>query len=219
MLLRTVLKDGARVVPGQLIGQLRMVPQMRDSLSTSAARSTVAASQLVALQSREGDVLAPLSGTLALADGQVRVLSGGIDAVVALNPLQGLRLQTTTFTASVDVEDLFGYRSAACTAWWVQQADSGPELHCRIPSDVQTAAGLPATARLTAPAQDAMAVPARYIGFDPADGGSYFVTKPGAAGGPPQRVPVVVGATDGVRRVILSGVAEGDQLILVEDGP
>lgn len=217
----STVRTGLQVSPGQRIGRMSPDPRVVESLSAAARSSTVARSQLLALERRVGSVAAPLGGRLRLgADGPV-IDSSGLDAVVPITPLQELRYRSLSFGGTVTLETVFGLRTAPCVAVWLEQvsgqatdvAGMGPasaELHCRVPADVESAAGLPLTVTLKArPMPHVIAIPAIYVGLDGA--GKNYVVKVRDGVRWVER-PVVVGPSDGVVRVVVSGVSAGDVL-------
>ena len=120
------------------------------------------------------------------------------------------------FQAQGSVETVLGQQRVGCSALWIVSGDPKTgigELHCRLPASVETAAGLPGILTLEAAEQrSVIAVPLRYVGLDES-GANYVVSV--VKGGTSVSRPVVVGPTDGVRRVIVSGVQAGDVLAVV----
>lgn len=212
------LPDSVQTVRlGQRIGRIQPDAATLAQYSEQARISTVAQSQLLALQARSGQVKAPVAGTLDQDAQGWAILSRGLDAVIPLSPLQVLRYSAFTFNGYVTVETVFGQRRARCQAMWMESStdNSGQDLHCRIPPDVETASGLPVTLTLEAnPLPSVLVVPAIYVGLD-ADGLNYIVNIKTPDGTRPRKV--VVGPTDGVVRVIVSGLESGDELIAIED--
>jgi multidrug efflux pump subunit AcrA (membrane-fusion protein) len=81
-------------------------------------------------------------------------------------------------------------------------------VHCRLPDDVESVPGLPVTLTLSSPElKDIVSLPAIYVGLDA--GGANYVVQVKDGTGWVER-PVEVGVTDGVRRVIVSGLRPGD---------
>jgi hypothetical protein len=80
---------------------------------------------------------------------------------------------------------------------------------------VETAAGLPVVVTLRSPViPNAVVVPSIYIGLDSASANYVVVAR---VDGVSLKKPVVVGPTDGVRRLIVSGIVPGTVLEPVED--
>jgi hypothetical protein len=218
-----VVRPGTVVRAGTTLGRLVPVPGLVRALRSEAVTSTVARSQLDALERRVGSVRAPLGGRLVRSGSRLAIASAGLDAVVPITPLQELRYRSLTFTGTVTLETVFGQRSAPCVSVWLESAgptastgdpaadqSSQAELHCRIPADVETAPGLPLTVALTSPTMnDLLAVPAIYVGLD--SQGRNYVVRVRKAGHWVAK-PVVVGPSDGVVRVIEAGLSEGDVL-------
>ncbi|MEI2777728.1 MAG: hypothetical protein V9G19_17530 [Tetrasphaera sp.] len=207
----------ARADAGEIIGTMAPLEAL-----TADVDGTVHQSRLAAARSRAGPVRAPVSGRLESSAGSVLITSPGIDVVVALRPLQELRYRGVPFTGRASVETILGQRSVPCVALWLARrqssqeasADSGPgstSVHCRLPASTETAPGIPAVLDLSSPQQrDVLAVPAIYVGLD--ESGSNYVATVRVGSSASER-PVVVGATDGVRRVILSGLRPGELIL------
>lgn len=142
----------------------------------------------------------------------------GVDVVATISPIQYLRFLSTTFEGTARVETIGGPRQVECLALWARTvddatADAAAELSCRLPPQVETAPGLRAEVTITStPLEDVLVVPNVFIGYD-AHADQYFVQIARAAG--PVRVPVQVGLTDGVVRVVTGDLAAGDQLVVV----
>jgi hypothetical protein len=193
-----------------LVGSIEVDPETAKSLAIGS--STVNDARLTELSKSEGPVLAPVPGRLRGPASQAQVTAPGIDVVVDLTPIQNLRYQSLLFAGEADIETVIGQRSVPCLAVWVED---GSGLHCRLPSYVETAPGLRAEVVLrSVKIEGATLVPNSYVGYDQ-DGDSYFVIVESPTGR--ERVPVTVGATDGVVRVITSGLSGG--LSLVRPGP
>ncbi len=134
-----------------------------------------------------------------------------------LAPLQELRYRGLTFVGEASVETVLGQRRTSCTAVWVESSKADPAasgegsrstVHCRLPGDVESVPGLPVTLTLTSPElTGVVALPSIYVGLD--SGGNNYVVRVKDGTGWTSR-PVVVGVTDGVRRVIVSGLKPGD---------
>ena len=197
--------DGRSVNRGDRIGELRIAPGVEADLERRARTSTVAASTLATLRTKSGPVRAPVAGVF-IETGGPRVVTAGIDAAVDLNPLQVLRTTLVSFKGRAQVETVYGFRATPCHGIWVEAGDAGSVMHCRLPAGTETTEGLPARLTLRTPTTRGIAVPADYVGYDRRTD-SYVVVKRQTDG--TVKRPVVTGTTDGVRRVILSGVREG----------
>ena len=150
--------------------------------------------------------------------GQPFVRDPGVDVVVDLLPIQYLRYQSLEFSGWASIETLVGERRVACAAVWVQPSagktagvDVPYELHCRLPSYVETAAGLRSSLELrSAVYADVVVIPNIYVGYDPSTDGYYIrVIQDGEV----LSLPITVGVTDGVVRVVTSDVPEGATLV------
>lgn len=206
-------KDG-RVAAGAVIGRLSTEP--RNAAILAATKGTVAASRLAMLREHIGEVRAPVAGRLLLGE-KPGIARDGLDVVAALSPLQTLRYQGIRFSGAADVETVVGQRRVPCRAIWLTEGGGsrgGSQVHCRLPDNVETVAGIPAVMTLSAPeVTGAIVVPHLYVGLD-SSGNNYVVKK--VEGDSVVERPVVVGVTDGVRRVIRSGAEAGDVLQMVE---
>jgi hypothetical protein len=189
---------------------------------------TVERSRRLLVSEREREVRAPVAGVVRVSSRSISIQRPGMDVVVPLKPLQELRYRGTEFSASATVETVLGQRTVPCQALWIERLDTAVNaadqvdggqaasaaIHCRLSDSVETAPGLPAVAHLTSSAiEDTIAVPVVYVGLDK-DGKNYLV-KVRDADKEEQRA-VVVGPTDGVRRVILEGLDEGETIVPVE---
>jgi hypothetical protein len=201
----------SRVTAGQTLGALRLI-------STEPASGTVAESRSQLAASRVGDVIAPVSGVATFGPDAVAIKSAGLDVVVPLKPLQELRYRALRFSGTATVETVLGQRKSPCVAIWLQEMPGAAEseqeassaVHCRLAANVETAAGLPAVLTLAStPEEGAIAVPLIYIGLDTT--GTNYLARVREGPTTVDR-PVVVGATDGVRRVITSGLEPGELL-------
>lgn len=204
--------EGAKVEAGQRIGSLRLAGPADEP------GGTVAESQQRLAAARVGPVTAPTAGAARLGRPAARVESAGLDVVVSLKPLQELRYRALTFDGAATVETVLGQRRSPCVAIWLEDLPATDDaeqaatsaVHCRLAADVETAAGLPAVLTLTSPRQDdVVAVPLIYIGLDKT--GKDYIARV-RDGDTVRDQPVVVGSTDGVRRVITDGLKTGDVL-------
>jgi multidrug efflux pump subunit AcrA (membrane-fusion protein) len=210
------VESGQRVKPGQVLGRIELVGGLSD------AEGTVEQSRDLLRARSVGPVLAEVGGVARISGSAVWVESSGIDVVVGLKPLQELRYRGMAFSGSASVETVLGQQAVPCMAVWLSrsksdpdpEANSGAELasvHCRLGENVETAPGLSAVLVLASPAQnDVVTVPIIYIGLDA--GGENYVARVRQGDGSYSERPVIVGATDGVRRVVLSGLEPGDVL-------
>ena len=217
----SVALDSA-VAKGQAVGEAAVAPDIREALEAGAENSSIDRSRLEQLFALEGPLTAPVGGVLAVEDDLPVVRSPGINVVVDLTPLQELRYQSIAFTGRAVIETVIGERNVPCLAVWVKKTEilepdpfsprGASELHCRIPSHIETAPGLRAQVRLASQlVEDAVVVPNIYIGYDETTDGYYLnIFDDGAT----SRLPVVVGVTDGVVRVITTPVLIGAELAL-----
>lgn len=212
------------VTAGQRVGSTVVDPSVRQILESGGAQS-VDRSRLAQLVAMAGDVVAPVSGQLRL-DGPVpAVIAPGIDVVAPLSPIQDLRYQSLRFTGDATVETVVGQRSVACAAIWIEaspQASQPPEsgqdfslLRCRLPGHIETAPGLRSQIVLRSELiPDAVVVPNILVGYDPSTDGWFLTVR---QRGGQERLPVLVGATDGVVRLITSPVPLGAVLLRPEE--
>lgn len=212
------------VVAGQSLGVATVDPQVIAQLDGATNRTDLDRARLSQLEDMGGPVAAPADGVFSEREGVPVLLANGIDVVVNLTPIQYLRYRSFRFTGQAIVETVIGNRQVPCVAVWSEvaaapsaQAPSSTDgtvsalLHCRLPRLVETAAGL--RARLVLETQlvaDAVVVVNTFIGYDAARDEYYLIVR---EGGTERRIPVVVGATDGVRRIITSEVPVGAELV------
>jgi hypothetical protein len=207
---------GSRVSEGKRVGRTIVEPRVRTALGTGASTSRLEKSQLAQLRELTGAVAAPISGVFGKSAGRPVVQAPGIDVVVDLLPIQYLRYQSLEFSGQAIIETVIGQRQVSCAAVWVQpsqpSASGGPyELRCRLPGHVETAAGLRAQVKLkSALYEDVVVVPNVYVGYDEATDG-YFITV--IENGSERRLPITVGVTDGVVRIVTSKVPVGAKLV------
>ena len=147
--LSSVAPVPSRVVAGEEVGRTVVDPRVRMALEAGAPTSSLDAGELAQLRALRGPIVAPVSGLFRVEKGQPFVRDPGVDVVVDLLPIQYLRYQSLEFSGWASIETLVGERRVACAAVWVQPSagktagvDVPYELHCRLPSYVETAAGL-----------------------------------------------------------------------------
>lgn len=204
---------GTTATAGQRIGTLS-VPE-----PTGQDDGTVDASLRALVRSRVGPVVAPVAGAVTSSATSVRIATAGLDLAVPLKPLQELRYRGMRFTGTATVETVLGQRNVPCQAVWVEPVQQDEEgatamVRCRLAPSVETAAGIPAVLTLTSSAiPDAVTVPVIYVGLDAAGKNYVARVRDGATF---THKPVVVGPTDGVRRVVISGLSAGDVLAPAE---
>jgi hypothetical protein len=218
---------GTTVSRGQTIGTAAIDAGVKAALEAGAPHSSIDMGLLERLRGLEGLIAAPVAGVLTLDGVRPVVSSPGIDVVVPLTPIQDLRYQSLRFVGEASIETIVGERTVVCEAIWTQapqgdeESEDGPpaesaELHCRLPNHIETAAGLRARITLTSELiPEAVVVPDAFIGYDETTDG-YFITVLEDAQN--VVVPVVVGATDGVVRVITSDVPIGAKLVPLGTG-
>jgi len=209
------------VTEGETVGAAVVNPAVEAALEAGSATSNVDQGLLAQLRSLEGPVLSPVSGVLGSEGDLPIVLSPGIDVVIGLTPIQDLRLQSLRFTGQAVVETIVGQQKVACQAMWRERLAPGEthdgtesassELHCRLPRRVETVAGLRARVVVESELfEDAVVVPNVYVGYDEAANG-YFIKV--IKDGQESTLPVVVGVTNGVVRIITSDVPLGAILV------
>ncbi len=215
------VRPGVQVAIGDVIGRSIISPGIRASLDRGARQSSLDRGELEQLKSLEGRIVAPVGGVFVIQGGTAMILLPGIDVVVDLLPIQYLRYQSLSFSGRATVETIVGERTVNCAAVWVQ-AGSNPsagtpyELHCRLPSYVETAAGLHAQVRLASGIyRDVVVVPNVYIGYDRSRDG-YFISV--VQDGVEKKIPITVGVTDGVVRIVTSDVPVGATLAPLSRG-
>lgn len=215
-------RSGTPVQKGEPLGSLRAISAESDVPGVG----TVAKSQRLLVAARLRSISAPLSGLVRLSPSSARVESPGLDVVVPLKPLQELRYRGMNFTGKATVETVLGQRDSTCIAVWIErvavpngsasetgETTASSAVHCRLAADLETAAGLPAVLTLTSQQlADVVAVPLIYIGLDKA--GENYVARVGQGNSYVER-SIVVGATDGVRRVVAAGLAPDDVIVPV----
>lgn len=211
------------VTEGEIVGDAVVREDVAAALEASAMDSSIDTARLERLRSLEGPIKAPVGGVFAIEGTAPVISSQGIDVVVALTPIQDLRYQSLRFTGEAVIETIVGERAVDCEAVWIEaqvpaneEIDNGPqgrsaELHCRLPNYIETASGLRARIILRSEViEDAIVVPNIYVGYDDSID-EYFIRI--LQDGRESKVPVSVGVTDGVVRVITSDVPIGAQLL------
>lgn len=151
----------------------------------------------------ETGFVAAIDGTFEMVDDEPIIVAQGLDAVVEVSAIQALRLTAMPLTGTASVPTTTGTSAASCAATWVvpATADTSAEVRCRIPDDLDTVSGVPATVTVTSAVLDSVTVvPNIYIGTDPEDAQPYVMVV-GTDGGV-ERVDVEPGVTDGVVTVI-----------------
>ncbi|MFV0634277.1 hypothetical protein [Demequina sp.] len=207
------IPEATHVTAGQTIGSTQVDSQAREQLEGAEEGVRIAAAQLAALESEAGAVTAPASGPLTADEAGATIAVSGVDVTVELTGIQRLRLESMAIHGTASVETVVGQRDIACAALWVEDASdvdgAAGTLHCRLPATTQTVAGLRATLKLDSDViEDALVVPDSALGMD--DDG-YTLTL--MDDGDEEVVPVDVGPSDGVMRVILTDVPVGATVI------
>jgi len=233
MVFKPSLTSGKDVQRGQILGTRDLDP----GLSAIGSPGSATKQLTVLLQSWRGVVSSPVSGIAQVSKTRVAVTNPGIDAAAELTPLQQLRFRGHHFTGRASVETLFGQRDATCLAIWMNEAATpvpassasggpvpqasqgtdtgaaaapGPGLRCRLGPEVATAAGLHATIRIDSETlPGAVVVPNVYVGYD-LDKDTFFVNR--RDGSTARKTPITVSSTDGVVRVVTSGITVGDRI-------
>jgi hypothetical protein len=222
--IRPSVESGQNIRAGDQIGEVIPGPKGPD-----ADGGTVVRSRQELIGNSLGPIRAPVSGAVEVSAESARIVGPGLDVVVGLKPLQELRYRGMRFEGVASVETVLGQRRVPCTAVWLaprEIADTAQEdgvdgggpgvtsVRCRLPDSVETAAGLPAALELTSQKlPGALVVPAIYVGLDRL--GRNYVAHVRVGETYVER-PVVVGPTDGVRRVVTSGISIGDRLVPIE---
>lgn len=210
--------------PGETIGKLRIAPAV--VAASKANPGSVTEAQVELLRGQTGPLKTPVAGPIRHPDASGPFIdTPGIDLVATLTGLQDLRFRSAAFTGTATVETVLGRRTIPCEWLWIvvstAQADgpstepgdqaAGSQLHCRLPASAETAPGLPAKLTIaSAPVQDAIVVPNRYLQYS-SEADSYTVSV--RRGGEVRKAKVSVGATDGVARVITSRLHVGAELV------
>lgn len=207
-----------QVTRGETIGRYEPV---KATATTPSDRSLAQLAQTLA-----GPVTASGDGVFRARAGRYEVASEGLDVAVPLTPVQALRYRSMPFTGTASTESLVGRTTTPCEGLWLSAAapqaaggasDSGAaaveQLNCRLSARVESAPGLRAQLTLTSVLQKGvLTVPVLGLAYDDKTGTNYVTVS----GPQPRRVPVTLGATDGVARVISGDVREGD---VIEEAP
>jgi hypothetical protein len=210
-------EPGSQVYDGDLVGTIELEREFHETLARSAETNRVDAARLDRLGSMSTEIVAPVSGPLIVTGDQVAIGVSGIDLVVPLTGIQVLRLRSTEPLGQASVETVAGQRTVGCRHLWVEDArgDSGSEgespahLRCRLGPTVETAAGLRAGLQVTSPTvEDALVVPNAMLGLAD-DGYVVWVREDDRV----REVPVDVGVSDGVVRVVTGDLGVGMDLV------
>lgn len=217
MVWRSHVDTGTAVSAGDRIGKWSVDPAWQAALTVGARTSRIDAARLAVLGNDPAAVTSPVSGVVQLSDTDgVSVAAPGIDVVVAITGIQQLRLSSVVIQAQATVETVVGQRTVACDYVWTGESrpSSGDtvaaaSLRCRLPRIVETAPGLRATLHVTSRViPDAVVVPDMMLGQN-ATGYTVTIVENGAK----TTVPVDVGPSDGVVRVIISELPVGATIV------
>jgi len=214
------VKDGTPVEAGDQVARVEVDRAYRAELAAAAGTSRIDAAALDALEEAAGVLRAPVAGVVDHACGHLTLAATGTDVVTPLSGLQDLRLRALDIRADATVETVVGQRDVACAhVWVVPDLDGDDEstatLRCRLPRTAETAPGLRAGLAVTSEViADATLVPNAYVGSDHS---GYVVTV--VDGGTEREIPVDVGPSDGVVRVIRTPLPVGAELVLPATAP
>lgn len=205
--------DGQQVTAGQVLGRAALSDQVAAEMLASSAANRIAATQLDAFRGQEGELIAPVDGTISQTESGIAIDNRGIDVVSELSGLQVLRLGAVVFAAEATVESTVGTRTVACTATWIDTSIADIEgratFHCRLPQTVETAGGLRAAIKISSePMSNVTMVPNSMLSLAQ-DG--YEITLEGQQG--PETIPVSVGPTNGVMRVVYTQLPPGTEIL------
>jgi len=205
------LPEGA-VQEGDLLGTLAVDDSYVDDV-TAQAPQRIAESDIAIIDSLAGPRYAQIPGKLSWRDSGPVISATGLDVVVDLTPLQVLRLQQAILAGSATVETIVGSRDVPCGAMWIaldrEEAETAGTLHCRLPRTVESAPGLRASLTVSTPTiANAIVVPNSMLGVDQ---GGYVITVITSDGS--KTIPVTVGISDGVVRVVTTPVPTGSTLV------
>lgn len=194
---------------------------------------------LDAINARERTVTSPTEGTIQRGLDTVAVVPVGLVVVAQLTPVQALRLLGVELTAVSMVETPSGRSNQACVSFGTGvgvggEASAGeapaPETStevdsvggdateysayaatCQLAPGAPTVAGLPAKLRVEAPTiKNAVVVPESAIRYRDDTGTAYVEVN----GDKPREVDVVLGPSNGLRRVVTSGIEEGTSIVV-----
>jgi hypothetical protein len=208
--LRATANVGSTVVEGQQVGSLEPDTGYFRDLELRAASSAIDEFIYAQELARDTVILAPISGILQRDGTSWSIQSLGVDVRVNLTPSQLLRLYDTPLTGTASVDTLRGRRTFSCESLWLSLVGEHA-VYCRLPNRAETISGLDARLEVsTEVISDALVVPNPYIGYSEGDD-SFFVEI--ETDGSERRVPVNVGATNGVVSVVYGDVTQGDLLI------
>lgn len=208
------IATGRSVARGEPIGEIEIEPDVQAQLHAAAQTNKLDEATLRGLNSFVAPYVAPIDGVLNL-DGRPRIETPGIDVITPLTPLQTLRYSATPFVGTATVETVVGARNVDCVALWIDTVDgedgAASQLHCRLPSHVETAAGLRAQLKIqSAVREDVVVVPNMYLKYDEAaDGYVILVDDDGKA----TPYSVLAGITDGVVREVETEAPIGSRLV------
>jgi len=215
-----VVKSGVLVREGQLLGKMQIEKAVSEKLEVEAKTSTIAKSQLSTTKAMEVDVFAQLDGTLTISEGVLTIAKKGLDIVASISGIQALRARSGYSQSYSLVETIVGTQNAPCLAFWVDSPDSDSAstdtgsvgtftAHCRISSIIETSPELSAQLSIEGDVtRGAVTVPHTYIKLDE-NSKSYFVEMEDGSSR-----PIEVGASDGVRRIVIAGLSPGDELAI-----
>ncbi|WP_116111858.1 hypothetical protein [Austwickia chelonae] len=182
---------------------------------TGRQPGTIAASQVALSTQRVGQVLAPISGKFSFTSGRLIIRQRLTVVSASISPTQAMRFAHGTPTGKATFPSTLGSRTTDCLALVLTPpgaAASEPRAVCVLPEFAGTMPNLKATLRMTSESdQEQVAVPEIYLHTD-RTGQNLVVTRLTAEGGR-EEVPVVVGAGDGVRRAVVSGLTPGNKLL------
>jgi len=194
---------------GSRLGEIVVDEEYRSTLENG---NRLDQSTLAMIEQKAGNRISPADGTLEWIESTAVIKSVGMDVIAPLSPLQALRLLQMPIHGTASVETMVGAREVECIALWITEDDedgSSPRLHCRLPATIETAPGLRATLMVQSDViVDALVVPNVMIGADD-DGPVVTFVQDGRE----VTVPVMVGATDGVVRVVLGDLPVGAALV------
>ncbi|MBW3086815.1 hypothetical protein KEM60_03044 [Austwickia sp. TVS 96-490-7B] len=183
--------------------------------AAGAHPGTVLLSQVRQLTDRAGVITAPIEGDFSYTAQALTVRHRYTAVTGSLTATQVLRLSAGEVTAEATYPSALGQRTVSCRALSItapSSPDAKPEATCVLPEVTGTVANLAASLRISSrTSAPVLSVPEIYLRQDPR-GEDVTLTTVGKDGAS-RPVPVVVGVGDGVRRVILSGIAAGDRLV------